>query len=116
MDTPLTILCVVAAAAAVFTMLVAIASRLEYGWQIHMLRVDAFRLRAEYERRLAAMRAGRMGEVNVDFVDDGDMTNVDIIDEPAGPIPEGVELGEAVEAPTPPSPPPPPPRQARQAA
>ncbi len=54
---PTDALIAMAALAAVFAMLYALASRLGFDLEVHKLRVDTMKLRCQYEERLAQIRA-----------------------------------------------------------
>jgi|GEM_PF-6823673 len=64
------------AAVGVFAGLYTLAARLSWELELHDLKVETRALRAAYDRRMAAMRAGEHAEVNVDIVE------VDEADEP----------------------------------
>lgn len=74
------------AAGVVLVTLHTIAATLLWNTSIRTLRKDVEKLRADYQRRLMAIRNG---------LDEPEAINVDIIDEP---VPADVEMGTAVAA------------------
>lgn len=59
----------VVAGVGVVASLYTLAQRLSWELELHALKVETRELRAAYERRMVAMRAGEHAEINVDVIE-----------------------------------------------